>query len=136
MAYAAQIDLENQYGVDLVTRLADYDGDGVADQSAIDDALTSAQSIVDAYLAARYPVPLANPPPVVRDLTVDIAWYRLAHNRLKQTAEMRLRYEDAIKLLTAVAGGKASIGLDSTGEGVSDDQTGKFRAKTEWLQRA
>jgi phage gp36-like protein len=136
VAYAAQIDLENQYGTDLVTRLADHDGDGVADQAAIDDALASATSIIDAYLAARYTVPLENPPPIVRDLTVDIAWYRLAYSRLKQTAEMRLRYEDAIKFLTRVADGKASIGLDTTGEGASDDTLAKWEARTSFLNRA
>ena len=136
MPYAAQIDLENVYGKDLVRKLADHDGDGVADQEAIDDALTAASSIIDGYLAIKYPVPLANPPMLVRDLCVDIAWYRLAYSRLKQTAEMRLRYEDAIKFLSRVADGKASIGLDTDADDVSDDQSSTLVGKITYLNRA
>ena len=136
MAYASQVDLENAYGTDLVTRLSDHDQDGVADQAPIDDALVAASSIIDAYLAARYSVPLERPTPIVRDLCVDIAWYRLAYSRLKQTTEMRLRYEDAIKLLTRVSEGKASIGLDTTGDAGSDDQSGRMVTRTRFLNRS
>lgn len=135
MVYATQLDLENVYGAALVAKLADHDGDGVADQPAIDDALTSASSIIDAYIGRRYVVPISPPTPVVRDLAVDIAWYRLAYSRLKQTAEMRLRYEDAIKLLESIAAGTAGIALPGEGGG-STDQSPQFVARTEWLQRA
>lgn len=135
--YATQLDLENVYGSALVNRLADHDGDGVADQAAIDDALTSASSIIDAYIGIRYAVPVSPPTPVVRDLAVDIAWYRLAYSRLKQTAEMRQRYDDAIALLQRIADGKAVIALPGTGTGgESGDQSIRFVARTEWLQRA
>lgn len=139
MAYAAQVDLENQYSVDVVKRLADQDNDGTIgpdDQAAMDDALSSASSIIDAYLGTRYSVPISNPPTVLRDLCVDIAWYRLAHSRLKQTQEMRLRYEDAINLLKLIAAGKAAIGLDTDDDGVSDDQSAAMVARSAYLLRA
>jgi phage gp36-like protein len=145
MPYASKLDLENTYGVENVAVLADHDGDGVPEEEAIDEALESASSIIDSHLGARYSVPIGNPPPIMRDLCIDIAWYRLAYSRLKQTAEMRLRYEDAIKLLTRISDGKASIGLDDggtvgggdgTGDGTSDDQSGSLVGRTRWLERA
>ena len=136
MPYCTQKDLEDTYGVDLVARLADHNNDGIPEQECIDDALTSASAIIDAYLAARYAVPLTVYPVVVTDLCVDIAWYRLAYSRLKQTDEMRQRYEDAIALLTRIADGKAAIGLDSDDDGVSDDQPGTMNARTIYLLRA
>jgi phage gp36-like protein len=136
MAYATQRDLFNLYGEQLLLRLADLDNDGVPDPEPIGDALDSAASIIDAYLSARYQTPIDNPPPVVRDLNVDIGLYRLALSRLKQTEEMRLRYEDAIKLLQAIAAGKASIGLDTDDDGLSDDQPGSISGSVNFLNRA
>lgn len=139
MSYATQNDLERVYGESMVMRLADHDNSGTLDeqdQAAINDALTSASSTVDGYLATRYPVPLANPPLVIKNLTIDIAWYRLAYSRLKQTTEMRQRYEDAIDFLKDVSRGKASIGLDTNEDGVSDDQSGSVTSSTSFLDRA
>jgi phage gp36-like protein len=82
-------------------------------------------------------VPLIEDVPItVRELCVDIALYRLAHNPLKQTDEMRRRYEDAIKFLERVADGKASIGLDTSGRGESVDQVADPMERTELLLRA
>jgi phage gp36-like protein len=140
MPYASKQDLEDVYGVDLVTRLSDHNNDGVADEEPIEKALVSASSIIDSHLAARYSVPLDVPTPVIRDLAIDIAWYRLAYSRLKQTDEMRLRYEDAIKLLQRIAEGKASVGLDTGdgtgGDGSSDDQSGAYVGRTQYINRA
>lgn len=141
MPYATKLDLENTYGEELVVTLADHDDDGIAEEEAINDALEAASSIIDAYIAARYTVPVSPGTPALRDMCIDIAWYRLAYSRLKQTAEMRLRYEDAIKLLIRIGEGKASIGVDVTGpngepEGISDDVMGGFTARTAWLERA
>ena len=136
MAYATQMDLENVYGKRLVTKLSDHDNDGAADQEAIDHALSAASSIIDGYLSVRYSVPLSNPPTVVRDYCVDIAWYRLAYSRLKQTNEMRLRYEDAINFFKRVGEGKASIGLDTDDDALSDDQSASMTGKTTYLLRA
>lgn len=134
--YATQLDLETAYGAGLIARLADNDGDGAADQAAIESALEVASAIIDGYLAVRYAVPLEQAPVTVRELCIDLALYRLAHNSLKQTAEMRLRYEDAIKFLERVADGKASIGIDVDGDGASEDQVADPMARIELLLRA
>jgi phage gp36-like protein len=150
MPYATRLDLENAYGETLIAKLADHDGDGVPEDEAIDDALEAATSIIDAHISARYTVPVDPVTHVVKDLAIDIALYRLAYSRLKQTDEMRLRYEDAINLLKRIADGKATIGVDvvdgsgdgdgsggptdGSGGGVSGDS--KFTARTRWLLRA
>jgi phage gp36-like protein len=136
MSYASQLDLENAYGAQLVTVLSDHDDDGVADPEPIADAMQAASSIIDAYLSVRYPTPIQNPPQVVKDLTVDIGLYRLAYSRLKQTDEMRKRYDDAIQLLKDIVAGKASIGLDTDDDGISDDQPGSVFGRTRFLSRA
>ena len=136
MSYASQFDLENVYGVEQVKRLSDHDNDGVADNNAIEDALTGASAIIDGYLAVKYQVPLATPTPIVRNLCLDIAWYRLGYARQKWTIEMRQRYEDAIDFLKMVAAGKAAIGLDTDADGLSDDQSSTLVSSTGFLTRA
>lgn len=135
MSYATQLDLEQNYGVNKVTRLADFDRDGAADVDVITEALEFASSIIDAHLSIRFAVPVTPVTRVVRDLCVDIALYRLAHDELKRTVEMRQRYEDAIDLLKRIAEGKASIGQDVDGDGQSDIIGGEFTSAVGFLKR-
>jgi phage gp36-like protein len=120
MAYATRKDLEDTYGVAKVAEIADR-GDGVSTQ-AIENALDSASALIDANISVLYSVPIDPPPIVLRDICIIIAIYRLAVDPLKQTADMRKRFEDAIALLERVAEGKASIGLDKDSTGHSSDQ--------------
>lgn len=69
--YASQLDLEAAYGAGLIARLSDNDGDGEADQDAIDSALEIASAIIDGHLAVRYAVPLEQVPVTVRELCID-----------------------------------------------------------------
>jgi phage gp36-like protein len=133
--YVTLEDLETTYGQDLIRRLADHDGDGHADQEVIDKAAADATATINTYLGVRYTLPLVVIPLTVKNLAVDIALYRLAYNRMKQTAEMRLRYEDATKLLVAIAKGDASIGVDTDEDGETDDQAGGAVAKITFHHR-
>lgn len=108
MAYATQTDITLLYGANALY-VADHDRDGVADSDAVTRALTSATGEIDTYLAARYPLPLAEVPEFLKQLTVDIALYRLALSADVATAEHRTRYEDALSHLRKIAEGKAAL---------------------------
>lgn len=112
MAYATQTDIITLYSEDALF-VADRDGDGVVDESAVARALRLASSEIDSYLAVRYPLPL--PDPGTTDLLiqfcVDIALYRLAASRNVLSEEHRQRYDDAIKHLKDVARGTAALVL-------------------------
>jgi phage gp36-like protein len=116
-AYATQDDIVALYGADALF-VADRDGNGVADTTAVSRALSHAASEIDSYLAVRYPLPLAAVPDVLVARTVDIALYRLALSRDVQSDEHRKRYEDALAWLKLVARGDvALIGTGPAGEG-------------------
>lgn len=121
MPYAAPADIEAIYGADTLARVADRDFDGVADVAAVETALQRASDEIDAHLAARYELPLASVPPVLVQLCVDIALYRLAQSGAVRTDEDRTRYEDATALLGRIAAGKAALPLPPSGD--PDDPT-------------
>ena len=122
--YATKADIERIYGVELLTIISDLDENGRVDDLAVTAALETATSEIDSYVGGRYVVPLDPIPTYIRQCCVDIAVYRLAHSEAPRTAEMRLRYEDAMRYLRDVAKGTVAIqGADDlpAGDGNGSD---------------
>lgn len=109
MPYATQADLEARFGTDELTQLTDRVGAGIPDAAIVARALADADAEIDGYLASRYALPLATVPPVLARIACDIARYRLWEDRASE--EVRLRYEDARRLLESIARGQVSLGL-------------------------
>ncbi len=105
MAFATIADLESAYGPAELTQLTSGQPHTPTLQRALDDA----DAEVSAYLAARYPLPLAAVPPLLRNLTCDVARYRLWRHAASD--EVRQRYDDARRLLELLANGRVSLGL-------------------------
>ena len=97
MAYATDADIIDLYGNDMLDRLADRDGDGVADAPKVQRALDDAAALIDGYIATRVTLPLASVPAVLKNLSIDIAVYRLATDAGLLSEDARKRYEDAIR---------------------------------------
>lgn len=109
--YATQQDIVDRYGQDALTLAADRDGDGQVEQAAIDQGLADADAEIDAYLAAKYDLPLPSVPDVLVRLAVDIALYRMEATADVGSEERRQRYEDAVALLKRISKGEVSLGL-------------------------
>ncbi len=76
---------------------ADRDGDQVVDSSLVEQAINDAGAEIDAYLRARYTLPLPDPvDPLIGRLAADIARYLLQDdNPLDEAVE---RYRRAVEL--------------------------------------
>lgn len=109
MSYATIEDAKAQLGEDALLLVADRDGDGVIDTEMVAAAIEDAGALIDTHVSARYALPLAAVPPVLRSAAIDIAHYRLANRPGQMTDDIRRRYEDAISLLKRVADGKADL---------------------------
>lgn len=123
MGYATKDDIDDLYGVDLLVRIADRDRDGTPDADVVAKGLAAADAIIDAYLQTQYTLPLPAIPDVLKNCAIDIAVYKIPLERTSRTEEMRLRYEDALKLLDKIATGKVGLGLpatDTNGDGIVD----------------
>ncbi len=109
MAYATDADLVALHGADAIDRLADRNGNGARDAETVQRALDDAAALIDGYIGVRIQLPLAPVPAVVKNLSIDIAIYRLATDAGLLAEDMRKRYEDAISFLRDVARGVAII---------------------------
>lgn len=91
--------------------IGDTDGDGSADQAAIDKALNSASAEMDGWLASRYPVPVSDPAalPVLKVHVVAVATYHLARTANMITEEIKDRYTASIDYLKSVSKGAADL---------------------------
>lgn len=113
MPYALEADIVALYGQRELDIVADLDGDGTADTDAVARAIEAAEGEVNTHLAARYALPLPSVPAILKQLTVDVALYRLAGQANARTEEHRTRYEDAVAMLKRVAEGKAELPFEA-----------------------
>lgn len=111
MPYATMADIVDLYGQDELDKVAPRDEAGDVNEDAVEKACERATGEIDGYLGGRYTVPLSQVSQQLVQICVDIAMYRMPLSLDMQTAEHRLRYEDAIKFLTSVATGKISLNM-------------------------
>lgn len=116
MSYATLSDLVEQFGDREVLALADRNNDGVADSALVASALKKASDEIDAYLAARFPLPLSVVPSQLVDICCDIARYKLSGAEVTEVDTVRTRYKDAVKKLESIRDGKIDIGLSVAGQ--------------------
>lgn len=111
MNYASSADIETLYGAPFLALVADLDGDGDADSAVIERALEDAHAQADAYIGARYNLPLDEAPLALRRPVVDIAVYVIAQSADRMTDEIAKRYVDAIQFLRDVSQGRAALNI-------------------------
>lgn len=109
--YATQQDLIDRFGETEVAQLSDRTTNGAAiDPVVVASKLADADAEIDAYLQAKYTLPLAVVPPVLARIACDIARYHLYDDRA--TDQVTARYKDAIRFLENLAKGAVSLGTD------------------------
>lgn len=109
MPYATPEEIIELYSEDALSRIADSDGDFIADPAKIKKAIKQADAEIDAYIGVRFSLPLVSIPPVLTQLSSDIAVYRLATEAGAQTEDHRTRYKDARAFLVRISEGKATL---------------------------
>lgn len=129
MSYATLADLTTRYGEEEIRQRSDHAGTGVTDPAVVAQALADASAEIDAYLAGRYVLPLPTVPPHLVRIACAIARYRLWDEAVPD--RVRIEYEDARRLLEALARGTVTLGLPANlppdqqpGRGLAAAQSG------------
>lgn len=126
--YATRSDIEALYGADELRGVLNLGRDedlSAEDIARVDQALGESASQIDAYLGARFTLPLLLVPDVLRAFAIDMAMYRIALRNGRPRDELRTRYEDAIKFLLAVSKGTATLpGVETDGQTAQDAMDG------------
>lgn len=127
MTYAGSSDLEARLGSTVFVQLTDDAGTGVADETKAAEALATAEGEVNSYLGRRYAVPVdvarhAQLAALLRNVTVDLAAYRLHARRPPVPDELWRHRSSAIGWLERLADGRAV--LPATTELAGNEATG------------
>lgn len=122
MAYITDTDLKSALPYQALTDLAVTDG-AVTAAVKIAAYIENAESEVDAWLGAKYTVPLTTIPRTVKQCVISIAGYHVMMASTANSEEVeiwRTRYLRAIEWLQAVAKGEIAVdGLTSNSVGGS-----------------
>ena len=109
MTYATLDALAERYGQDVLLNVADRSGSGVVDEGTVERALAGADAQIDASLAVRYRLPLVSVPPVVVDLALAIAIYKL--HRFAPDPKIDKEHDQALRDLRDIADGRKKLDL-------------------------
>ena len=135
MTYATQQDMVNRFGDREVIALTDRANVGVINAAVLAQGLTAADDEINAYVAARYSLPFATVPLLVRDFACDIARYRLCGGEVTETEEVRNRYKDAIDFLKRVASNQVTLGLNAASAEVTPSAAVKVSSNNRVFSR-
>lgn len=105
--YASLADLIARAGEAEIRQTADRNRDGTADTDVVNAALTDADNLINGYLRARYSLPLATTPALVKTWATSIARYFLHRNGAPDYVEKD--YKDAIVALKDVSAGRLIV---------------------------
>ena len=108
MAYATKQDLQKRLTDVKLVQLTDFAHSGAMDEARITAALHAAGSLIDSYVAGRYTLPLTVSDQV-KDLSVDLAIYKLHAGRQFIPDTVKEDYNRALALLKDVSAGRASF---------------------------
>jgi phage gp36-like protein len=113
MAYAAVSDMQARYpNRDLVQLTNEDPTIATVNSSFLATFLNDASDEIDAYLEARFALPLADAPAILTRLCCEIAMYHLnALRPIHDLTDARDKYEKAIVFLHQVGDGKRTLGL-------------------------
>ena len=111
MPYATQQNMIDRFGQQELTELTDRSSSGAIDAEVLARCLADADADINVRLSVRYTLPLTAVPEVLVRIACDITRYYLYDDRV--TDQVKARFDNAIKLLDAVAAGKASIGVNA-----------------------
>lgn len=111
MPYVTQADLA-ELPDDFLIEALDDDNDGAADSGAWDLVAAQAGEAVDAYLGARYEVPLESPYPPLAKQAAKVFALEILYERRGQTGDKnpaKTRAEEYRRLLRDIAQGKVPL---------------------------
>jgi phage gp36-like protein len=109
MAYTSTQQLIDRFGEAELIQLTDRDGLGGINVQVIAQAISDAGAEVDAYLRARYPLPLLAVPDELVRVASDLARYQLYDNQM--IVLVQDRRDQAISFLKGLSSGTVALPL-------------------------
>lgn len=125
--YCTRADLVARFGESEISYLE------AGRENALAEVIADATALIDSYLAARYPLPLAAPPAILMRVSRDLVRYA-ADNAPDETVTRRR--DDAVKFLESLAKGNATLGLPVADEPETHDTAEMLSQPLRWSREA
>jgi phage gp36-like protein len=122
MSYANVADMQARYpNRDLVQITNEDPTVQSVNTTVLGTFLGDASDEIDAYLEARFALPLSDPPAILTRLCCEIAMFHLnALRPIHDLADTKDKYENAIEFLGEVRDGKLTLGLSADNQEPAD----------------
>lgn len=126
MSYATLDLLTDRFGEQLLIQLTDRaaPATGAVVAGVVDRALADTDAVIDGFLLGRYALPLADVPPLLVDLALAIAIYKL--HIYQPEAKIEQDYKDALTTLDRIGRGVVKLpvdGVEPEGSGAAGVET-------------
>lgn len=114
MAYTSQTALIDRFGEREIIMLSDRGevGTGTIDPAIVASAIGAAEALIDGYIARRYALPLASVPPLIAELALSMAHYKLHLHAAPDNVEAA--FKQAMQTLRDISDGRVSLPLPET----------------------
>src|SRR5438128_5844864 len=122
MPYATITDMQARYPNRDLVQLTNEDPAVITvNATFLSTFLSDASDEIDAYLEARFALPLTYPPAILTRLCCEIAMYHLNTLRpIHDLADAKDKYEKAIAFLQEVSNGQRTLGLSTDSQEPAD----------------
>lgn len=134
-SYVTQQELIDRFGEDELIQLTDRATPpaGVIDGQVLNSAIADASGLIEDYVGGRYQLPLAVVPRSLVRIAGDLARYFLYGDAAPE--QVRTRYDDALKFLTAVSRGDVQLGLSAGGGEAQGDNSAQIQSSGRTFDR-
>lgn len=118
MPYCTVTDISNVLTEASVIQMTDDAGAGTIDQDKVDAAISSSDELINGYLRARYVLPLASTPPLLKDISVNLSIYNLYLRRFAASMPDPIVKSNTaqLSLLLQIQKGVISLGIEDVAE--------------------
>lgn len=126
MPYATLQQLTDRYGEAMLIDLTDRESPptGAVVTAVVDRALADTDALIDGYLAGRYALPLSEMQPLVVDIALAVAVYKL--HREVAADKIKADYDAALRQLRDISSGAirlSAAGIEPAASGSSGVRT-------------
>lgn len=114
MPYSTLAGIEKVLSSKEIARLTDDTSGQVVDVQIVEDAISSADELIDGYLRSRYALPLMTTPKLITNISVDLAIYFLHQRRFRTNMpeSIESQYKNQLKLLEQIQKGFLHLGIE------------------------
>lgn len=114
MSYSVLEDIQIRISENILIQLTDDTDSGAVDSSKVEAAVEWADEIIDGYIRGRYTLPLTEIPGLIRNISVDLAIYRLYTRRMTADIPESITniFKSSLKILSDIQTNKVSIGIN------------------------